>query len=192
MAFETVKFQRRAMREDPDGWKAKLHGMGLDVGCGPCPLEWPDTTVVPFDTPQGDGNKIASYFPENHFDFVFSSQFVEHTHNPIEVLRQMIKIVKPGGWVIALVPSELYEGNILPSRYNPDHKATFSASSKTAPHKRTHIYIPQLAVLLAPHHVEWSLEDTNYDYSIGTKKDQSWKLEDMVECWWQIMIQKHD
>jgi SAM-dependent methyltransferase len=190
MAFETRKFEDRAFNEDPDFWDDVFTGSGLDVGCGPCPLVWANAQVTPFDTPQGDGNNIASYFKEGSFDFVFSSQFLEHTHDPVDVMRQMIKLVKKGGWVIALVPSELYEGNILPSKYNPDHKATFSAISRTAPHKRRHIYLPDLSDLLKPHRVDCSLEHTNYDFMVGTTRDQSWKLEDGVECWWELRIQK--
>ena len=44
-----------------------------------------------------------------------------------EALRNWVRIVKPGGYVIVTVPDEdMYEQGVWPSATNPDHKWTFT------------------------------------------------------------------
>ena len=107
-------------------------GDGLDVGSGPDPLAryaplFPLVrSVTPFDLPDGDAQDLAR-FPDDRFDFLHSSHCLEHVRDPSAALRHWVRVVRPGGHVVVLVPDEdLYEQGVWPSTYNPDHKHTFT------------------------------------------------------------------
>jgi len=100
-----------------------LHGSGIDIGCGPDPVT---TNVRKFDVTDGDANHITRFVHEQ-FDFVFSSHCLEHMQEPRSALLEWWQLVKPGGHLIFMVPDEdLYEQGVFPSRFNPDHRATFN------------------------------------------------------------------
>lgn len=107
-------------------------GRGIDVGCGPDPLkkeDWPKVTeVVPYDTMYG--NVDGQFLPEikdGEFDFVHSSHCLEHLINPRAALVNWLRVIKPGGFIICTIPEEfLYELGKWPSRFNEDHKSSFT------------------------------------------------------------------
>jgi len=102
---------------------ALLRGSGIDIGCGPDPLT---PSVRRFDVADGDANQITRFVQEQ-FDFVYSSHCLEHMQNPRSALLEWWRLVKPGGHLIVIVPDEdLYEQGVFPSRFNPDHRATFT------------------------------------------------------------------
>ena len=102
-----------------------LSGEGIDIGCGPDPVK-PD--AVPFDVQHGDANEITKFVHRN-FDYVYSSHCLEHMHDPRKAVQEWWKLVKPGGHLFFIVPDEdLYEQGVFPSRFNSDHKATFTIS----------------------------------------------------------------
>lgn len=100
-----------------------LNGAVLDIGCGEdivCP--W----AQPFDLAHGDAQHISDFLPPSSYDTVHSSHCLEHMKDPPAALAQWWTLVKPGGYLILVVPHEdLYEQGIWPSRFNSDHKATF-------------------------------------------------------------------
>ena len=112
-----------------DRW---LVGRGLDVGCGSDPLtkeDWPKVTeVVPYDVSLG--HKDGMFLPEikdGEFDFVHSSHCLEHLLNPRSAMTNWLRVLRPGGFIVALFPEEfLYELGRWPSRFNPDHKQSFT------------------------------------------------------------------
>lgn len=112
-----------------------FRGRGIDIGCGPDPLSkdlWPNIEeVVPYD--QELGHKDAQFLPEipdEQFDFVHSSHCLEHLHNTRISLTNWLRVLKPGGFIICTIPEEfLYECGKWPSRYNPDHKVSFTLRS---------------------------------------------------------------
>jgi SAM-dependent methyltransferase len=102
-----------------------LSGKGIDIGCGPDPVS---PTARRFDLEDGDANQITQYV-KDQFDFVFSSHCLEHMRKPQEALIEWWQLVKPGGFLFFIVPDEdLYEQGVFPSRFNSDHKATFTIS----------------------------------------------------------------
>ena len=47
--------------------------------------------------------------------------------NPYDAIHEWWKIVKEGGYLYVVVPDEdLYEQGVFPSRWNADHKFTFT------------------------------------------------------------------
>jgi SAM-dependent methyltransferase len=178
--------------EDPkesEFWKTVFSGSGIDVGAGD------DLIAVEgargFDVQDGDANRLADYFEET-FDYVHASQCLEHMHDPKAAMEQWLKVLKPNGYLVVTVPSwELYEGMIWPSRYNPDHKITFSMWQKDSPAPH-HVKVPEWLEQNFPQHTVClcRLVDTNYNYKIGTKMDQTYRFEDRVEAFIEFVIQK--
>lgn len=100
-----------------------LKGSGIDIGCGPDPVM---PGVVAFDQAQGDANHVTRYF-DRQFDYVYASHCLEHMVDPRAAIAEWWALVKPGGVLFVIVPDEdLYEQGVWPSRFNPDHKWTFT------------------------------------------------------------------
>ena len=107
-------------------------GDGIDIGGKPDPLGQ-YAGVFPmmrsartWDLEDGDAQYLAS-IPNNYFDFVHSSHCLEHMVDVYEAMRNWIRVLKPGGYLIVTIPDEdLYEQRVFPSRFNADHKWTFT------------------------------------------------------------------
>lgn len=107
-------------------------GDGIDIGAGPdsiaqyyelFPLM---KSCRAWDMPDGDAELMVG-IEDNAFDFVHSSHCLEHMRNPSIALNNWLRILKPGGHIICLIPDEdLYEQGEFPSTFNADHKHTFT------------------------------------------------------------------
>lgn len=107
-----------------------LNGTVIDIGCGSDPVV---AHAEPYDLALGDkdAGQILLYRNGGTYDCVYSSHCLEHMGNVPEALRQWWALVKPGGYMILVVPDEdLYEQGVWPSRFNSDHKATFRLHNK--------------------------------------------------------------
>ncbi|HUW88533.1 MAG TPA: class I SAM-dependent methyltransferase [Candidatus Paceibacterota bacterium] len=137
-----------------------LQGKILDIGAGIDPIT---KDAVIFDKEQGDAQVLDQYFPSGSFDTVFSSHCLEHMVNPGDAIKSWFSLVKPGGFLITIVPDEdLYEQGHFPSIFNSDHKATFTLS-------KSHSWSPvsynclDLANKLNGKLVYSALQSDNYD-----------------------------
>lgn len=105
-------------------------GHGIDIGAGPDPVS-PTIynkvlSVRDWDIKDGDAQYLAT-ITDNSVDFVNSSHCLEHTVDPAIALHNWIRVCKSGGYVAITVPDEdMYEHGIWPSRYNRDHKWSFT------------------------------------------------------------------
>ena len=100
-----------------------LRGEGLDIGPGDDPVR---SDVVQFDREEGDAGRIDEYLSQR-FDYVWSSHCLEHLDDPADALKRWWSLVKPGGYLIVVVPDEdLYEQGHYPSLLNSDHRSTFT------------------------------------------------------------------
>ena len=103
--------------------KQYLSGTVLDIGAGNDPV---CSHAVIFDQQHGDANRINAYFEAESFDTVHSSHCLEHMNDPESAILQWWSLVKPGGYMITVVPHEdLYEQGIWPSFFNDDHRSSF-------------------------------------------------------------------
>jgi len=107
-------------------------GNGLDIGGKPDPLVlYSDLfsqmkDVKTWDWEDGDAQHLDGV-SNNQYDFVHSSHCLEHLVDPKEGLRNWLRVVRPGGYLVITVPDEdLYEQGVFPSTFNKDHKWTFT------------------------------------------------------------------
>jgi SAM-dependent methyltransferase len=98
---------------------ARLKGSLLDLGCGNQPyrryltgvtqyvgLDYPLTRecLEPAGKPAIYGDARALPFADHSFDGVLCSQVLEHVDQPGQVLREMARVLKPGGVGLISVP----------------------------------------------------------------------------------------
>src|SRR5262245_895099 len=96
-----------------------FQGRVIDIGCG---TDLAVTHAEPFDSEHGDANRVLDYLQPEQYDCVHSSHCLEHMAHPEQALRDWWALVKPGGYLVLVVPHEdLYEQGVWPSRFNPDH-----------------------------------------------------------------------
>lgn len=116
-----------------------LVGSGLDVGAGQDPLAqfWELFPLMsgcrPWDTLYGDGDgaKLEGV-ADNSLDFVVSAHCLEHVESPIEAITNWLRVLRPEGHLIVIVPDEdRYEQGVWPSTHNTDHKFTFTICKRT-------------------------------------------------------------
>lgn len=128
---ELSKSIARRIRE-PNFMRRYFIGDGVDIGGQPDPLSlyaefFPlMNNVRIWDLDDGDAQFMEGV-PDASFDFVHSSHCLEHMNDPQKALQNWMRILKPGGFMIVLVPDEdLYEQGLFPSTFNRDHKRTFT------------------------------------------------------------------
>lgn len=161
--LETSKAHGRRIREGFFEKYVVPHyagGRGLDVGAGHDPLGMADIGDIqprmefgrdtletylevgnafawPWDACHGDGDahELAGIPPET-FDYVHSSHLLEHLEDPVAFLRRAFEVLKPGGFLLLLVPHrDRYENRrLLPSRWNGDHKSFWLPEEHDPPH----------------------------------------------------------
>ena len=167
---ETSKCER--VRQRRGDFAKYLHGHGIDVGCGNDLLRVPDGSVRAWDLDAGDAQLMAGV-PADTFDFVYSSHCLEHLRDVPEALRNWARIVRPGGWLYVVVPDYvLYEKMTWPSRFNSDHKQSFSGLiERRAVVRPNHWHMDgDLASVLSSLGLgsyRWELESRGFNFNAG-------------------------
>ncbi len=184
MSQEASKFRERWQREGI--FERYFAGKRvLDIGCG-------DDKIVPeatgWDIPEGDGQLLAGV-PDGSYDVVFSSHFIEHLRDPLEGLLNQWRVLRPGGYLIFLVPDEdLYEQGLWPSIFNTDHKHTYTIGKSESWSPAGKNLVDLIALL--PKHKIWSMRivDTGYDYVDPKVYDQTDGPKAEAAC--EVIVQK--
>lgn len=162
----------RAMREKRGDFDVYLTGSGIDIGCGDDILKITKGTVRGWDVKDGDANKMNGV-EDNSLDFVYSSHCLEHMVNVPDALKNWVRILKPGGTLYTVVPDFcLYEKFTWPSKFNSDHKASFSLDwfrDKIGRPNHYHITndIEPIINGLGTAIIERRLEDNGFNYNAG-------------------------
>ncbi len=140
--------------------KSILQGSVLDIGAGKDPVVG---HAKVFDLADGDANHITQYVKQQ-FDCVYSSHCLEHMQAPREALQEWWKLARPGGFLFFIVPDEdLYEQGLFPSRFNGDHKHTFTISKKKSWSPVSYNVLDLVQTLPDAEVVSIRLNDINYD-----------------------------
>jgi 2-polyprenyl-3-methyl-5-hydroxy-6-metoxy-1,4-benzoquinol methylase len=102
--------------------RARPQGLLLDVGCGNgsilaemAALGWqvegvdPDRVAVEKVRKKGfkvrQGDLQSQNYPENSFDTVSLCHVIEHAHDPLGLLKECYRILKPGGNLVVITPN---------------------------------------------------------------------------------------
>ena len=163
-----------------------LTGHGLDIGCGPDPVS---PTAKRFDIEDGDANDILHYI-DDQYDYVYSSHCLEHMNDPKKALQNWWTLVKPGGYLFLIVPDEdLYEQGIFPSRFNGDHKVTFTIAKEKS-WSPVSINVLDLVLSLPQSKlVKIVLQDYKYDRNLQNKGIiKPDKMTRLIIKWYRLLI----
>ena len=72
------------------------NGQGLDLGCGNVKIK-PEAIGIDLLSPIADMNvdaRIMPYYPNNHFDYIYSSHLLEEIGDVEGALREWLRIIK--------------------------------------------------------------------------------------------------
>lgn len=129
--FETSKALMRRLHDNRFATRYFV-GDGIDIGAGGDVLgQYAELFPLmrscrAWDLRDGDAQLLASV-PDASLDFAHSSHCLEHMRDPRESLQHWLRVLRPGGHLVAVVPDEdLYEQGVFPSTFNTDHKWTFT------------------------------------------------------------------
>jgi len=170
-------------------------GSGIDIGAGDdCISKW-GYDAYNWDIANGDAQYMKGV-PENSMDFVHSSHCLEHLTDAVMAFRRWIDICKLGGYIVVTVPDfELYEHNVFPSMFNPDHKWCFRAFGSRAEGDNMNL-ICVMDDLLNNHQVISSIEIESvrrimdkYNPLLDKRIDQT-ALHNGPECSIEIIVKK--
>ena len=169
-------------------------GEGIDVGCGPDSIaqyveQFPLMRKVrSWDLPDGDAQYLAT-IADNSLDFVHSSHCLEHMVDPKISLQNWLRVLKPGGHAVIIIPDEdLYEQGIFPSTNNSDHKWTFTThKAKSWSDKSVNVFdlLAQFSDIAQTIKVE--LLDATFRYNLN-RFDQT--LTPVGECAIEFVMRK--
>lgn len=155
----------------PDFATNYLRGRIIDIGAG-------DDLVCPwaegFDVGDGDANVITRFRAVEGYDAVHSSHCLEHMNSPQSALLEWWALVKPGGFLVVVVPEEsLYEQRHWPSLFNGDHKWTFRIGGPGSWSPRSIDVTELFQALPGGELLSVELQDMGYDHRLqddGTRK----------------------
>jgi SAM-dependent methyltransferase len=161
----------------PDFMAKYFTGRVIDVGCGAdLVVPWAE----PFDHAQGDAATVSSVRPKESYDCVHSSHCLEHMVDPVGALHDWWSLVRPGGYIVTVVPDEeLYEQGLWPSLFNSDHKWAFTMSTPQQPHVMNvvdlHRSLPGAEVLDA------ARQDTHYSHEVLGLSKREFNLTNLMK-----------
>lgn len=169
-------------------------GDGLDIGGKPDPLSlyrelFPlMNSVRTWDWEDGDAQFLKG-IPDGSFGFVHSSHCLEHLVDPAEGLRNWLRVVREGGYLVITVPDEdLYEQGIFPSTFNRDHKWTFTIFKSESWSDRSINLLDMVRELGSEAEVV-RIEQLSANYRFGLPRfDQT--LTPVAECGIELVIRK--
>jgi SAM-dependent methyltransferase len=169
-------------------------GEGLDIGGKPDPLSLYNEffpllkNVKTWDWEDGDAQFLTGV-ADGKLSFVHSSHCLEHLVDPIEGLRNWLRVIKEGGHLIITVPDEdMYEQGEFPSSFNRDHKWTFTVfKSKSWSHQS--INLLEMVQELGSSAEVVKIEQLSANYRLNLPRfDQT--LTPVAECGIELIIRK--
>lgn len=160
---ETSKAKPRRLKENWFKTYAPEDQTGIDIGCGPDPL---NETFRRYDIGDGDATYMEGV-PNNIFHTVYASHVLEHLELPVLAVRRWLEILKPGGNLIIVVPHrDLYEKKrFTPSRWNEEHAYFWLPEEEDLPCTRS----LKKVVREANHQariIDMRVVDDGYNYSL--------------------------
>lgn len=112
--------------------KLNSQSTGLDFGCGPSPV------LANLLKQQGHSVSLYDpfYFPETdvlskHYDFISSTEAIEHFHQPAKEWQIWLNCLKPGGWLAIMTKRVINKDRFANWHYKNDitHVSFFSEAT---------------------------------------------------------------
>ena len=148
-------------------FKKYFSGRVIDIGAGE---DLVCEGAERIDQEDGDANHITTHRQLNAYDTVHSSHCLEHMYEPKKALLEWWKLIKPGGYLVLVVPDEdLYEQGFWPSKFNSDHKATFTLNNEKSWSPVSFNIFDLVSSLPNSEIISVEIQDKYYDYSLQTK-----------------------
>jgi len=87
-------------------WKNydEVHGLDIAPKLVALASERLKAKKIPVKTKVGDIRKLP--YPDNYFDFVYTMGTIEHIPQPIDAMREIYRVLKPGGRAVIGVPNK--------------------------------------------------------------------------------------
>ena len=100
------------------------------------------------------GDIFSQHFPDNSFDAIFSSHVVEHVPDPLALLEESFRILKPNGIFVA----------VMPNSASKLHQMFKSNWRELDPPRHLHIFNPQSlkAMIAKTPFKSWDIKTSNY------------------------------
>ena len=156
----------------------------LDIGGALDPYPKSQITDIKFGQ---DANNILQYYAIETYNTVYSSHCLEHLNDPLQVIKDWYKLVKPGGTLVLLLPDfDLYEHGEWPSRFGEGHKWAFS-TRRPSSEFLINVYDLDPDPATTPPPVRIITCDTNYNYQLPPGVDQTLtsNVEANIEVVWE-------
>ena len=142
-----------------------------------------------WDLPEGDAENLEEV-PDLTYNFVHSSHCLEHINNLRTAVKNWLRVLKPGGHLIVVVPDEdMYEQGIFPSTWNNDHKWTFTTCKHESWSPKS-INLTTLAMEISDisHVLKLEQLDRAFRYGIDQRFDQT--LTPVAESAIELILRK--
>jgi SAM-dependent methyltransferase len=170
-------------------------GDGIDIGAGSDSLgnyreQFPAMrSCRAWDLQDGDAQLMPGV-ADASFDFVHSSHCLEHMRDPGEALQHWLRVLRPGGHLVMLVPDEdLYEQGQWPSTFNSDHKWSFTTCKQASWSPRSCNLTELLARFAGQAHVlKIETLDATFRYHVAGRVDQT--MTAVGECAIEIVMRR--
>jgi SAM-dependent methyltransferase len=167
-------------------------GYGIDIGAGNAGLnKIGGFNCYEWDTKDGDAQLMAGV-PDTSYAWVHASHCLEHMIDPFAALTNWVRILKPSGHLVITVPDwEMYEREVWPSQFNPDHKWCFTAHTDVAPCDKL-IHVNSIIETLAPTMRLKSIivVDDDFNPELATSIDQTVNPYN-AECAIELIFRKY-
>jgi SAM-dependent methyltransferase len=100
--------------------------LGLEVKG--CDLSHEAATLLPdFDIKLCDVENVGLEYPDNSFDVIYTKSFLEHFYYPERFMKEAMRVLKPGGLLLNLVPD--WEANYRKYFDDYTHRTPFTTIS---------------------------------------------------------------
>lgn len=101
--------------------RCKLDGYGIDHSTAAKSI-CPEAKIL-----QSDFDNQVLPYPDDNFDIVFSKSVLEHFYYPERLVKEIFRILKPGGLAITMVPDRLSADHCYYDDYT--HRTAFTLNS---------------------------------------------------------------